>query len=133
MANQALISETIAAFAASLEPAQIPPEIWQRAKLLTLDAIGVAFASSGCDFARKTRAALTAFGRGESQVIGMPDTLGLRDAVLLNSVLVHGLDYDDTYLPGSVHLTASCVPAALGMAAHVGASGRDFMLANMLG
>ncbi len=133
MANQASISETIAAFAASLEPAQIPPEIWQRAKLLTLDAIGVAFASSGCDFARKTRAALTAFGRGESQVIGMPDTLGLRDAVLLNSVLVHGLDYDDTYLPGSVHLTASCVPAALGMAAHVGASGRDFMLANLLG
>ncbi len=133
MPNQTLIAESIAAFAASLEPAQIPPEIWQRAKLLTLDAIGVAFASSGCDFARKTRAALTAFGRGDSQVIGMPDTLALRDAVLLNGVLVHGLDYDDTYLPGSVHLTASCVPAGLGMAAHVGASGREFMLAILLG
>jgi len=63
----------------------------------------------------------------------MPDKLALRDAVMLNSVMVHGLDYDDTYLPGSVHLTASCVPAGLGMAAHVGASGREFMLATLLG
>jgi len=133
MANQTLIAESIAAFAASLERERIPPEIWQRAKLLTLDAIGVAFASSGYDFALKARAALTAFGRGDTQVIGMPDKLALRDAVLLNGVLVHGLDYDDTYLPGSVHLTASCVPAALGMAAHVGASGREFMLATLLG
>jgi len=133
MADDNMISDRLAAFADTLQAAQIPPEIWRRAKLLTLDAIGVAFAASHSDFARKTRAALTALGSGDSQVIGMPDKLALRDAVMLNSVMVHGLDYDDTYLPGSVHLTASCVPAGLGMAAHLGASGRDFMLATLLG
>lgn len=133
MTNETLISDTLAAFADLLEQPQIPQEVWHRAKLLTLDALGVAFAASRSDFARKTRAALTALGSGDSQVIGMSDKLALRDAVMLNSVMVHGLDYDDTYLPGSVHLTASCVPAALGMAAHVRASGREFMLATLLG
>jgi len=133
MANDIMISDRLAAFADSLQQSQIPPEVWRRAKLLTLDAIGAAYAASGCDFAQKTRAALSALGSGDSQVIGMPVKLALRDAVMLNSVMVHGLDYDDTYLPGSVHLTASCVPTALGMAAHTGASGRDFMLATLLG
>ena len=129
MANDLMISDRLAAFADTLQQSQIPPEVWRRAKLLTLDAIGAAYAASRCDFAQKTRAALSALGSGESQVIGMTAKLALRDAVMLNSVMVHGLDYDDTYLPGSVHLTASCVPTALGMAAHTGASGRDFMLA----
>lgn len=133
MANDRMISDRLAAFADGLEQSQIPPEVWRRAKLLTLDAIGAAYAASNCDFAQKTRAALSALGSGEAQVIGMPVKLALRDAVMLNSVMVHGLDYDDTYLPGSVHLTASCVPTALGMAAHAGASGRDFMLATLLG
>jgi 2-methylcitrate dehydratase PrpD len=133
MTSEIMISDRLAAFADSLQQSQIPPEVWRRAKLLTLDAIGAAYAASGCDFAQKTLSALSALGSGDSQIIGMPVKLALRDAVMLNSVMVHGLDYDDTYLPGSVHLTASCVPAALGMAAHIGASGSDFMLAALLG
>jgi 2-methylcitrate dehydratase PrpD len=66
-------------------------------------------------------------------VIGMPAKLAVRDAVLLNAVLVHGLDYDDTYLPGSVHLSASCVPTVLGVGAATGANGRDLLTACALG
>ena len=104
-----------------------------RAKLLMLDAIGIAFASTQYEFSHRAVAAMCALGGGESDVIGMPTKLGLRDAVLVNGILVHGLDYDDTYLPGSVHLTASCVPTALGVAAFVGSTGRDLLIACTLG
>ena len=40
-------------------------------------------------------------------VIGFPARLPLRDAVLVNAVLVHGLDYDDTHVPGIIHATSS--------------------------
>jgi len=80
MANDIMISDRLAAFADSLQQSQIPPEVWRRAKLLTHDAIGAAYAASGCDFAQKTRAALSALGSGDSQVIGMPVKLVFKPA-----------------------------------------------------
>jgi 2-methylcitrate dehydratase PrpD len=63
----------------------------------------------------------------------MQERLGVRDAVAANGVLVHGLDYDDTHPEGVIHSTASCFPAALGAAAHAGASGRDLVTAFIIG
>ena len=119
------ISETLGEFVARFDGGQMPPDIKERAKLLMLDAIGIAFASSKFEFAHRSLAALQEFGRGDSELIGMSPKLGLRDAAMLNGILVHGLDYDDTYLPGSVHLTASSVPVALGVAASADASGDE--------
>jgi 2-methylcitrate dehydratase PrpD len=103
------------------------------AKHLMLDALGIAFASTQYDFARRWLSALSGMGSGESDVIGMPARLPLRDAVMMNGVLAHGLDYDDTYLPGGLHATASCFPCALAMAAHLGASGRELLSAYIVG
>lgn len=130
--NQTL-SQALARFASDLTWQDIPASIRERTKLLLVDAIGVAFASGPFDFAQRTLSALKLLGAGESAVIGMPDTLALRDAVLLNGILIHGLDYDDTYLPGSVHLTASCAPTCLGVAAARGASGQDLLIACAIG
>jgi len=127
------ISQTLAQFATGLTWEQIPAPVQQRAKLLLLDAVGVAFASTQFDFAQRALAALKHLGAGDSPVIGMPETLALRDAAMLNGMLIHGLDYDDTYLPGSVHLTASCVPTVLGVSAAHGASGEELLVALALG
>jgi len=48
-----LVSEALARFAAELRYENIPDAIRERARLLMLDAIGVAFASSTYDFAAK--------------------------------------------------------------------------------
>ena len=133
MKTDTLISDALAAFVAQARWSDIPASVRHRAKLLMLDAVGNAYASAGSEFAHKALAALSGLGRGDGVVIGMPERLALRDAVLMNGMLVHGLDYDDTYLPGSVHLTASCVPAALGMAAHARASGKELLVACLLG
>ena len=93
------ISGELARFVTGFDGASLPAEVRRRAKLLMLDAIGIAFASTRFQFARGALDALREFGKGDCEVIGVADRLALRDAVLMNAILVHGLDYDDTYLP----------------------------------
>jgi 2-methylcitrate dehydratase PrpD len=127
------ISTTLARFASTIRCEDIPAAVMRRAKLLMLDAIGIAFASSKYEFARKAYAGVSRFGAGDGVVIGFDRGLPLRDAVLMNGILVHGLDYDDTYLPGAVHMSASEVPCTLGLAADSGASGREWLTALDIG
>jgi 2-methylcitrate dehydratase PrpD len=127
------LSQILARFAKDLRFENIPQPIRERAKLLMLDAIGIAFASSQYDFATKALNGLARFGSGEHGVINNERRLALRDAVTMNGILVHGLDYDDTYLPGSVHLTSSSVPCLLGIGAETHANGRELVTALVLG
>ncbi len=127
------ISESLSQFCASLTHDGIPDAVRTRVKHLLLDAIGIAFASGKYDFAQCALRGLGGIGEGNSEVIGFRETLSLRDAALVNGILVHGLDYDDTYLPGSMHVTASNVPAAIGVASHVDANGRDLLVALVAG
>ncbi len=133
MNHSPTLSQRVAQFVATCPWEAVPVTVRERAALLMLDAIGTAFAASRYPFAPVALSALSSLGSGDSTVIGMTATLALRDAVVMNGILVHGLDYDDTYLPGSVHLSASCVPVALGMGAHAKASGRDMLMATLLG
>ena len=133
MNTKQTLSGRLAEFAVAQSCASIPAPVRERAKLLMLDAIGDAFAASQFGFARTAFSALGSFGSGNSVVIGMDGRLALRDAVVMNGILVHGLDYDDTYLPGSVHLTASCVPTALGVGAELQATGPELLTACVLG
>lgn len=133
MTQKTSLSQTVAAFVAAVQPNEIPPEVCARARVVILDAIGNAFAASRYPFVPVALSALSSLGSGDSVVIGLDTRLALRDAVVMNGILVHGLDYDDTYLPGSVHLSASCVPAALAMGAQSKASGSDLLMATVLG
>ena len=127
------ISKTLAQFVHQLRFEDIPAHVRERAKDLMLDATGIAFASTKFEFADKALAGLSFFGKGERTVIGMPAKLALRDAAVMNGVLIHGLDYDDTHLEGVVHASASCFSCALSMAAEVNASGRDLITAYIAG
>lgn len=127
------ISSALARFVADLSYDAIPAAVRERAKLHLLDSVGVALASSSFEFARIAYAALSALGSGEHVAIGLPGRLALRDAILVNGMLVHGLEFDDTSISGRVHASAFCVPAALGMGAHVGASGRELLTAYIAG
>jgi 2-methylcitrate dehydratase PrpD len=131
--NKRLISDVLAEFVLNTQPQRMPADVQHWAKLLILDAIGNAYASSSHDFAQRALSALQGLGEGDSCVIGSDARLALRDAVMMNGTLIHGLDYDDTYLPGATHLGASCFPTALGLAAQRDASGADFLAAYALG
>ena len=133
--NDTTISTRLSDFAADFALEQVPADVRRRATYLMLDAIGIALASTQFDFAHKTLAALKELGGndGTSPVIGTGQRLPLRDAVSMNALLVHGLDYDDTHPRGVIHATASVLPLALGVAAKHGLSGARVLSAYLLG
>ena len=131
--NKPLISEVLASFGAGLRYEDIPAAVTERARYMVLDAVGIALASTKFEFADKALAGLLTFGEGDRVVMGMGKRLALRDAVTMNGVLVHGIDYDDTHIEGVVHVSASCFPCAFGVAAQQRKSGQDFLAAYVLG
>jgi 2-methylcitrate dehydratase PrpD len=129
-----LISESLARFAHDLRAEAIPAQVRERAKHLILDATGIALASGRYDFAHKAATAISGLGgEGPVPVIGLPLRLPARDAALLNGILVHGLDFDDTHTGGVIHATASLWPATLSAAHMRGASGADLLTAYIAG
>lgn len=131
----ASISEQFAQFAQGFDGDAIPAAVRERAQLLMLDAFGIAFASHGFEFSQRAFAATTELdsGSGSSAVVGTDKRFDLRNAVLMNGILIHGLDFDDTHSPGVIHATASILPTVLAVAAQHGRSGKDLVSAYVLG
>ncbi|HEY2224264.1 MmgE/PrpD family protein [Actinomycetospora sp.] len=130
------LAAAVGDFVSRARPEDVPDEVLERARYLVLDAVGLAFASTGYDFPAKARDALGRLGAGEHPVLGMPDRLSPRDAATLNGVLVHGMDFDDTHIPAVTHVSASALPAAISAACTAGPAGattRDLLLAYVLG
>jgi 2-methylcitrate dehydratase PrpD len=133
-APEPAIAQHLAEFAAELEYETLPEKIRECAKLHILDVIGTALAATHFDFGKHALAGLLGIAEGGSgSVIGMSVTLPLRDAVLMNGILAHGLDYDDTHPGAIVHPTSSTFPCALGLGEHLDAGGRDLITAYVLG
>jgi len=130
----ASISEQIARFASNFDGKSIPPDVRERARLLMLDAIGIALASHGYEFSKRAYAAISELDSGgRSAVVGMGNGMDLRNAVLMNGILIHGLDFDDTHSRGVIHATASILPTVLAVAAKQKRSGEDMVSAYVLG
>src|SRR5215470_12601900 len=123
------LSEELARFALGLTYEQIPAAVVARAKHLILDSVGIALASTQYPFASVSFAAMQELGSGTSPVIGIGRRLALRDAVLMNGILVHGLDFDDTHSRGVIHGTSSSFPCALALADRDEKDGKALLVA----
>jgi 2-methylcitrate dehydratase PrpD len=126
------IAGTLSRFVNRLRLDAVPAEVSLRARHLMLDAIGCALAARREDFALSYAAAVQALDgdvEGARGVIGFDRRLPLRSAALLNGVMTHGLDYDDTHMTGIIHLSVSVLPTVLALASQRGASGADMLAA----
>lgn len=124
----------LADFAAALTFDGVPEAARERAKLQILDGLGVGLASNVYEFADRAAAGAAALGEtGSCSVLGRKERLPVRDAALLNGILIHGLDFDDTHLTSIVHPTAASLPCALSLGEALGADGRAFLTAYMVG
>ena len=70
---------------------------------------------------------------GQCSVFGDNVAYAPPAAALVNGILAHSLDFDDTHAMASLHSSAPIVPAALAAAELSGASGRDFIAACVAG
>ena len=128
-------SSALAEFAADLSFSAIPDVVLERARLHILDGLGLALASGKHPFAAAAIAAAQelAGGTGLCSVIGHAARLPPRDAALVNGILIHGLDFDDTHQQAIVHPTAACLPAILALAEARNATGKDLLTAYCIG
>ncbi|MBE7187444.1 MmgE/PrpD family protein [Jatrophihabitans endophyticus] len=127
------LAQQVGEFAAGLRLEDVPDEVVERARHLILDAVGLAFVTSRRDFADQAVAAASSLDAGTLPLLGRPETLTARDAALVNGVLVHGLDFDDTHLEAVTHVTASALPAALSAAVAGGRTGAELLAAYIAG
>lgn len=128
------IARSLARFAARTPGEAIPPHVRRRARHHILDAVGLAFASSREEFARKGFEGLeTIAAAGEVPVLGFSARWSPRDAALINGLLCHGLDFDDTHMRGIVHPTVAQFPAALSAAIMAGADTAEMVTAYIIG
>ena len=128
------ISQVIAAFVSEMRYEQLPGDFVEFLKDHIIDVVGTSIAATRFDFAYRALAGLGTLADSHgSTVVGMAQKLPLKDAALMNGVLAHGLDYDDTHAVGPVHPSASAFPCALGVGEFVNCSGRDLLLAYALG
>ena len=138
------IARTQAALAHGLRLEDVPPPIALRARHLMLDALGCALASRREEYATRFHAAVRdlagasmnspdAATRSGCGVIGYAARLPMRDAAMLNGVLAHGLDYDDTHMAGVIHLTVSVLPAVLALGSDRNLSGSQVLTAYIAG
>jgi 2-methylcitrate dehydratase PrpD len=127
-------SQGIAKFITDLRLADIPRAVVDKAKLVFLDTLGVALASSTMDFGGMvTRVAARLGGAADSRLIGSPIKVAAANAVIANGTLAHGLDYDDTLEDAIVH-TGSCAwMTALAVGEELGASGASVLEAAIAG
>src|SRR5437764_14048266 len=129
--------ETLAGYVAALKFEDIPMEVLERAKVLTLDFLGSASrarrdAESTASLLKMLES-LALDGDGYSTVFGDSKTWTPAVAALLNGALGHSLDFDDTHADSSLHPSAPVVPAAFAVGEMAGRSGRDVLTAIVAG
>src|SRR3954471_18187167 len=134
MANE---TATLAAYVANLKFDDIPPQVLERAKVLTLDFLGSAIRArreaESTPALLRTLQALALDGAGSATVFGDSKSWTPAVAALLNGALGHSLDFDDTHADSSLHPSAPVVPAAFAVGELVGASGREVVTAIVAG
>lgn len=126
-------TQCLSRFVAEASSDAIPPKVFEAARAHLLDTIGCII---GGIEATPSRVVMDLFaeagGAGEATVLGAGTRLPVAQAAYVNAYLANVLDFDDSYVrlghPGAV-----VVPAALAAAERAGASGRDLLLAVILG
>jgi len=130
--TDAVTTGQLAAFALELEPAGIPAEVAEAAKLHMLDTLGCGLAAAGTGVGGEARAAVAPAG-GPASIIGSPARASAPDAALANGTLCHALDFDDTHPGALAHIGTVIVPAALAAAQAARADGAGLLAALVAG
>lgn len=126
--------KALAKFVADTRLEQVPAAAQEVARRIFLTTLGTAIAGSEEDGVREALAVYRSPpGTHGATVLVHGDVLPAASATCINGVMCRALDYCDAMAPG-LHVGSSLVPAALATAEAVGGvSGRDFLIALVVG
>lgn len=112
----------------------LPASAVHGAKRAILDCIGVMLAGSREDASKIAAELFMKFkNQNGAPVVGLGFAIEPTIAAMLNGISAHVLDYDDSSVSLTGHPSASVVAACLALASQTSVSGRDFLLAYIIG
>ncbi len=128
------VMATLSAYMAAAKGRALPPDVVEKAKHHILDTFAAMVSGSELPpgLAALTLARAQA-GRPVATVVGSSVVTGPMDAALVNGVLAHSDETDDSHGPSQSHPGASIVPAALALGEELGATGEHYLRAVTLG
>jgi len=127
-------TRVLARFVAATRYQDLPAQVIRHARQLLLDHFGVALFSSRTPWGRiAVRYAREFSAVGQCTVYGQAWKSSAQHAAFANGLCAHGYELDDSYEGGYCHPGAPTIPAALAAAERDGASGRDLLVAIVMG
>lgn len=136
MENAGEVTARLAEFCAGIRAQELPPEVVQRTRLLILDLTGSmvrARRDAESTPALLAMARAMGFVGGNARVFADAHGYTPAGAALVNGVLAHSLDFDDTHAAGTLHPGAPVIPAALAAGEMAGTSGAEVLAAIVAG
>ena len=124
------VTAQLAEFSAGIRMDALPQHVVRRTTLLILDLAGnMVRARHDAESTPALLAMARAMGftGGSARVFADPNGYTPAGAALVNGVLAHSLDFDDTHAAGTLHPGAPVIPAALAAGEMTGASGADVL------
>jgi 2-methylcitrate dehydratase PrpD len=125
-----MITQDLAEFIDKTSYPDLPEAVVNQAKLCFLDFLGVSLRGSSSESAEIVRNIIGTGGK--STVIG-GNTATPLDAALTNGVSAHCLDLDDGHRLAQLHPGACVIPAALALAESYHKTGKEFIIAMVVG
>ena len=127
-------NEKLAKFCSDVNFSNLPPAVIDRVKYFFLDYLGIALRASRIDSSQPIHDFIKASeAPGRATVIGEQQSTNPFWAALANGTAAHSLELDDTFLEGSVHNECFLYSTALAMAEDIGANGKSFIEAIVVG
>lgn len=123
-------SQKLAYFALNLKLEDVPADVLTLAKEHLLDVIGISLASSKFDIGESVLNGAKELGEGsQATAIGSGARLPPASAALVNGVLAHAIDFDDTHIGAIYHASAQAMAASFAAGQANKSSGKEVLLA----
>jgi 2-methylcitrate dehydratase PrpD len=124
----------LARFGVEAQLAEIDERVRHEAVRAFANVVGVSLGGVPLDASQRALATVRALG-GERQarVLGTPDAAPVDRVALVDGVLAHVLDYDDTHLPTILHPSAPVMAGLLPLAEWKRVSGAELLIAWIVG
>jgi len=128
------VTEVLAKFVADTRWDDLPPQVTHQAKRSLMNFFAVALTGCRDPIFETMLATLAAFSGGQqAALIGLSERIDALNAAFLNAAGANVLDFCDTHVPTAIHPTAPLAPALLALAELQRVSGRDLIVAFVLG
>ncbi len=128
------VTGTLARYVVDSRGETVSPSVMHEATRSIVNWVGCAIGGSRHEAVERAMSTFRPFaGPAQATVLGRHERTDILNAALLNGISSHVLDFDDTHLRTIIHPAGPVASAALALAEYLPCTGREFLLAFILG